>query len=452
MSDRTRGLLIGVLSVVAAAAAIFFCMKQEVLWVLVPIPGLVGIMYHVLNLQPRYDNRVSVADLYRQFLAAFHARWATGAATAPEVSEDAAEDLSSHQPKFSSTLWAAALLTAVLAIPAAVSGGGIDLTFSGDTETAAAAGTQARRGLFATPKELSSEATGLVFAGLGVYALIILRMVGRLNSGSLHARFMITAALRATIAQVLGYFAGAANYFSEIPTIGNTAYFLIGLFYPLFVEQLRDKAVALFTREKPVTVPMDVKMIDGISDDEVEILTELGITDVQHVAASDPAVLSVRSLYPFERVVDWINQAMLIRRYRENIAALRKLNVRGIVDWIPLMDPIVRNTGDKSDSEAMLGYIATSVGEPVEVVRVFGRATYNDYKANLLWSLCQHRLETAATASAVVAAAASPTPMIQISGGQAETTRTVVPSGEAGSQPGAATTGTEPAAPGSSSS
>ncbi|HEY0158694.1 MAG TPA: hypothetical protein VGF28_15530 [Thermoanaerobaculia bacterium] len=408
MSDRTRGLLIGVLSVAAAATAIFFCIRQEVLWVLVPIPALVGIMYHVLNLQPRYDNRMSVADLYRQFLTAFHKRWSRGHA-APEVSEDAAEDLSSHQPKFSSTLWAAALLTAVLAIPAAVSGGGIDLTFSGDVEAAAAKAVEGRRGLLATPKELSSEATGLVFAGLGVYALIVLRMIGRLNSGSLHARFMITAALRATIAQVLGYFAGAANYFSEFPAVGNTAYFLIGLFYPLFVEQLRDKAIQLFTRKQPVTEPLDVTMIDGIGDDVVEILTELGITDVQHVAASDPAVLSVRSLYPFERVVDWINQAMLIRRFRANVAELRKLNVRGITDWIPLMEPIVNDTAQKDDSQAMLGYIATATGEPVEVVRVFGRATYHDYKTNLLWSLCQHRLELSAPATAE----ASP-PMVHI--------------------------------------
>jgi hypothetical protein len=425
MSDRTRGLLIGVLSVVASAAAIFFCIRQEVLWVLVPIPGLVGIMYHVLNLQPRYDNRMSVADLYRQFLAGFHARWARGTAAAPEVSEDAAEDLSSHQPKFSSTLWAAALLTAILAIPAAVSGGGIDLTFMGDTAAAAA---QPKRGILVAPKELSSEATGLVFAGLGVYALIILRMIGRLNSGSLHARFMVTASLRATIAQVLGYFAGAANFFADIPTVGNTAYFLIGLFYPLFVEHLRDKAIGLFQRKQPVTQPMDVKMIDGISDDEVEILTELGISDVQHVAASDPAVLSVRSLYPFERVVDWINQAMLIRRFRENVGELRKLNMRVVTDWIPLMDPIVNNTAEKADAEAVLGYIATAVGEPVEVVRVFGRGVYNDYKTNLLWSLAQHRLETYATPSVSTVVAATPAPMISIGGEASAQPTTTAPS------------------------
>lgn len=382
--ERWRGLAIGVLSVAAAAGAIYLCTLQEVLWVLVPIPGLVGIMYHVLNLQPRYDNRKGAADLYRDFRVAFHEQWQSGSGSVPDVSEDTSEDLSAHQPKFSSTLWAAALLTAVLAIPAAISGGGVDLTLPSDAEPAAA-GIQ----------RLSHEATGLVFAGLGVYALIVLRMVGRLNSGSLHARFMITAALRATIAQVLGFFAGAVNFFSDLPGIGNTAYFLIGLFYPLFVEHLRDKAIEVFSRKKPVTEALDVKLIDGVDDDVAEIFTELSVTDVQHVAASDPAVLTMRSLYPFERIVDWINQAMLIGRFRERIADLRKFNIRGIVDWIPLMEPIVKGTNGRADAEAVLAQIATAVGEPVEAVRMFGRATYNDYKVNLLWRLWQRRLETA---------------------------------------------------------
>jgi hypothetical protein len=400
MSEKLRGLAIGALSVIGAVVSIYACMQQKVLWVLVPIPALVGIMYHLLNLQPRFDNRVSVAELYRAFLAAFHARWAS-TSPAPEVSEEAGDDLSSHQPKFSSTLWAAALLTSVLAIPAAVSGGGVDLTVSGDT---VAAGSRVHA--------LSSEATGLVFAGLGVYALIILRMIGRLNAGTLHARFMISAALRATIAMVLGYFAGAANYFSDIPTIGNTAYFLIGLFYPLFVEQLRDKAVQLFTRKKAVTEALDVKLIDGIDDDVAEILTELGVTDVQHVAASDPAVLSVRSLYPFERVVDWINQAMLIRRFRENIAVLRTMNIRGISDFIPLMEPMVNNGMYRADTEAVLAKLATETSEPVEALRIFGRATYTDYKANLLWRLCQHRIDVA-----VVQELASSAPKVEVTTG-----------------------------------
>jgi hypothetical protein len=109
-------------------------------------------------------------------------------------------------------------------------------------------------------------------------------------------------------------------------------------------------------------------------------------------------VLTLRSLYPFERVVDWINQAMLIRRFGDKIAALRQLKMRGIVDWIPLMQPIVENTASAADAHVVLGKIAEATAEPVEAIRIFGFAAYGDYKTNLFWSLWQHRKDVAAAA------------------------------------------------------
>jgi hypothetical protein len=376
-SEKWRGVLIGSVSVVVSAAAVYFCHAGKVLWVLAPLPGLVGVMYHLLNLQPRYANRVSVAELYRTFVKTFNERWGMVAAL-PSVSEDEAEDLSAHEPKFSSTLWAAALLTAVLMIPAAVSGGGLNLAFV--PKTAAANATA-----------LPEAEKGLVLAGLGVYALIVLRTIGRLNAGALHARFMITAALRATVAQVLGLFAGATSFFSDSARGGGVAYFLIGLFYPLFVETLRDEAITLFRRKKEITNPKSTRMIEGIDDDVADILTELSVTDVQNVASSDPAVLTVRSLYPFQRVTDWINQALLIDRFGDSIASLRALHIRGIVDFIPLMDAIVNDTAQAATSRATLQEIAKLPGETLDTVTNFAAAAYENYKVNLLWQLSQHR-------------------------------------------------------------
>jgi hypothetical protein len=373
MGDRTRSTLIVLFSIAAFGVSIYACLQHRVLWVLAPLPGLVGLLYHVLSLQARYQNRANIAEQYRQFLADFHRSWGRPSPST-EVSEDGAEDYSSHQPKFSSTFWAAAVLTAVLAIPAAVSHGGYLLI----------------------ENKLTGGEEGLVFAGLGVYALIVLRTIGRLNSGQLHARFMMTAAMRATVALTLGYFVGLTQYFKELHSIAE---FLVGLFYPLFVESLQDKAIELFSRKKPVTDPKEVQMIDGIDDDVADILEELGITDVQHVASSDPAVLTLRSLYPFERVIDWINQAMLIRRFGDKIVALRQLKVRGIVDWIPIMQPIVENTASAADAQVVLAKIAEATEEPPEAIRLFGFAAYGDYKTNLFWSLWQHRKDVAAAAA-----------------------------------------------------
>jgi hypothetical protein len=171
------------------------------------------------------------------------------------------------------------------------------------------------------------------------------------------------------------------------------------VFYPLFVESLKDKAVELFSRKKAVTEPKELQLIDGIDDDGADILVELGLDDVQHMAAADPAVLTLRSLYPFEQVVDWINQAMLIRRFGNRIAKLREMEIRGIVDWIPLMQPVVDKTEQAADAQVVLQKIADATSESVEAIRLFGYATYSDYKANLLWSLCQHRKDSFAAAA-----------------------------------------------------
>ena len=145
--------------------------------------GLVGLLYHVLSLSARYQDRANVASQYRQFLADFHRAW--GRPSPPtEVNENGPDDFAPHQPKFSQTFWAAAVLTAVLCIPAAVSRGGL-LLIDG---------------------KLAGGEEGLVYAGLGVYTLIVLRTIGRLNSGQLHARFLLTAAMRATVTLMLGYF------------------------------------------------------------------------------------------------------------------------------------------------------------------------------------------------------------------------------------------------------
>ena len=376
MADKFRSVLIVIFSLAATGVAIYACLLHRVLWVLVPLPGLVGLLYHVLSLSARYQDRANVAAQYRQFLADFHRAW--GRPSPPvEVNENGPDDFAPHQPKFSQTFWAAAVLTAVLCIPAAVSRGGL-LLIDG---------------------KLAGGEEGLVYAGLGVYTLIVLRTIGRLNSGQLHARFLLTAAMRATVALMLGYFVGLTKYFPEAHTYAE---FMVGLFYPLFVESLQDKAVELFSRKKPVTEPKELQLIDGIDDDTADILTELSLTDVQHMASADPAVLTLRSLYPFERVVDWINQAMLIRRFGDRIAKLRELEIRGIVDWIPLMQPIAENTARAADAQVVLQKIADATGESIEAIRMFGYATYGDYKANLFWRLWQHQKDSnAAVADAV---------------------------------------------------
>jgi hypothetical protein len=395
--NRTvREVFVAIASILGAAAAVWVCTEGQVLWALVPIPAAIGLAYHFLNLSSRFASRRSVVEEYRTFSASFDRTW-SGRDNPPKVSEDLADDLDAHAPTLGGMIWGASLLTAVFAIPAVVSHGGL-LLLSG--------------------AKLDESLRGLVYAGLGVWCLIVFRTIGRINAGGLNARFLVTASLRAAVAMMLGYFAGAVSYFKDVQIVGGTAYFLVGLTYSMFYDSLIDKAYKLFGREKPVTKELPLKMIDGVDDDTADILTELNIASVQQVATSDPGVLTVRSLYPFTRVVDFIDQAILITYVREDIVTLRKYGVRGSIDFVSMLEPVIKNTADKEIVQKALAEIAGKIGIPYESFYAMGLSIYYDYRVNLLTRLWQHTLQeegyTAARAAGTTTAPPAETDRIPI--------------------------------------
>lgn len=416
LSRPFREALVGIAGIVLAALALWVCVQGQYLWALVPIPAAVGLAYHLLNLSSRFASRASVVEEYRAFSASFDRAW-SGSDNPAKVSEDLADDVQSHAPTLASMIWAASLLTTVFAIPVIVSHGGTRLLPSGpklssastsiDKASAALAAAtpavdEAKKSLAAAKTSLTeangllSEAQrGLVFAGLGVWVLIVFRTIGRINAGGLNARFLVTASLRAAVAMMLGYFAGATEYFKDMEVVGPTAYFLVGIAYPMFYDSLVDRAYKLFGREKPVTKELPLKMIDGVDDDTADILTELNIASVQHVATSDPGVLTCRSLFPFGRVVDFIDQAILITYVREGIVNCRNYGVRGAIDFVSVMEPIVKNTSSRDEAEKTLAAIAESLTPKLtfEELYTLGLSIYYDYRVNLMTRLWQHSVQ-----------------------------------------------------------
>ncbi|HKO56222.1 MAG TPA: hypothetical protein VJ276_10115 [Thermoanaerobaculia bacterium] len=375
-----REVAVVIASIAMSAAAIYFCVRQQVMWVLTPLPALLGIVYHLVNLAPRYDNRRALFDSYKRFVERFELNW-SGALSVddlPRVSEDLAEDPSLHQPKLSATLWGAAVLTAVFSIPAAVGGGGLDMT-----------------------KNLSDAGRGLVYAGLGVYAWVLIMMVGRINSGGMSARFMITASIRSAVAMVLGYAVGATGLIKSDFLAGNAVYFLTGLFYPMALDYLKATARKVFHQKEPVTKSLPLEMVDGVDDVVADVLTELGVWEVQHLATADPGILTVRSLFSFSRVTDWIDQAILIVYVREKIVDLRALGIRGATDIVSLMKSARSSDAAKRQEAAnTLTKMAAALGVEQHVVDVMAGTIVDDYKVNLLADLSQHEYEHEGTPSA----------------------------------------------------
>src|SRR5204862_4905198 len=115
ISRSRREWFVAIGSFFIAAAAIYVCFLNRVLWVLVPIPAAIGLMYHLLNLSSRFNSRRSVVEEYRVFTTNFDKTW-SGRDNPEKVSEDLSDDLDSHAPTLAAMLWAASLLTSIFAI------------------------------------------------------------------------------------------------------------------------------------------------------------------------------------------------------------------------------------------------------------------------------------------------------------------------------------------------
>src|ERR1044071_10223263 len=155
MIDKNRTLrevFVAVASILGTAAAVWVCTQGQVLWALVPIPAAIGLAYHFLNLSTRYMSQRAVVEEYRT-----------------KMSSDFADDLDAHAPTLAGMVWAASLLTAVFAIPAVVSHGGL-LLLSGAEKPDEALG-------------------GLAFSGLGGGGLIVFRTLRRVHARGPHAPF-----------------------------------------------------------------------------------------------------------------------------------------------------------------------------------------------------------------------------------------------------------------------
>ncbi|HEX7136695.1 MAG TPA: hypothetical protein VF219_02565 [Vicinamibacterales bacterium] len=148
---------------------------------------------------------------------------------------------------------------------------------------------------------------GFIFAALGAFVSVMWRMINRINANALTSRFMFTAALRATIAMAVGMVVAQVDLFGlkngdAASTFKAALFFLIGLFTDWALTAIRTRARSVFNQPNSPCDQLPLCFIDGLDDGVIDILDELGIWDVQHLATSEPDELTIRTLYPFNRI------------------------------------------------------------------------------------------------------------------------------------------------------
>ncbi|MDA0998511.1 MAG: hypothetical protein O2944_09930 [Proteobacteria bacterium] len=116
---------------------------------------------------------------------------------------------------------------------------------------------------------------------------------------------------------------------------------------------------------KAALEPQRLVSLEGISRQELERLSDEGITTIQHLAFENPIRLHFATSYPMARVIDWIDQAYL-RLYvdKENVEKLKKCGMRGAIE-LGEMDEYLKKLETDAERDDFLKKIAahTSLDE-----------------------------------------------------------------------------------------
>jgi hypothetical protein len=255
---------------------------------------------------------------------------------------------------------------------------------------------------------------GLAFAGYGVYVYTLLLIIHRMQAAALSSEFLLAATLRALITLVLGFVAGQTELIQALGTDNQSRflYFIMGAFPSWALQALRRRVHSIFQPTVPSQEALPLEYVDGVNDRISERLEELGISDIQHLASADPGELTLRTLYPLARSIDWVDQAILVTHLRDKIGAARQMGVRGAIDmrelyqearWHPgeglteartasarlgsaseLLDPSQR-------ARTLLQDLATRSGLPLQALYNIGSRLSEDYQVDFLAYLRNRR-------------------------------------------------------------
>ena len=358
------------------------------------LPGAIGISFHIVTATTRRQKGYESIHLYYAFRASREQARKQERAI-PSVDQAASDPLGA--------ISASLFLTGIFLLIAIFAG------FEAD----------AQRGV------AYNGVQGMMYAGLGAYVAVLYYMVARLYANALSSRFLLTSSLRTASAVVIGWVFGIvgvsalvepaqAGAASTGALASNGVLFLMGLFHNSAIEMLRTRALKIFGKSEQDDDEVALTAIEGIDLTTADLLAEYGVGSVQHLATAEPGELCDRTLLPLDRILDWIDQAMLIRYLRKNISISRPMGIRGAIN----LALVHMHTDQKPDGDQakLLASLAEKVGMPFAAIDAIGREMRNEYMVGLIYELQQGRPFPAATTAAAPPSVASvvPAPMIQI--------------------------------------
>jgi hypothetical protein len=317
------------------------------------VPGVLAIVYHLVTVVQRRTQNQQVVDAYYA--------WLDGRSRAHQQGLKRLDDVFSGPVSANA---ATVLLVAVFLFVAVMAG------YSGTKD-----GLQ-----------------GIVYAGLGAYISVLYFMVSRLYASALSSRFLMSSAIGSASAVVMGWVFAmvSTNVFGPDAKSLNLpmVLFLTGLFHKWAFDALRRRARTLFGQPNPDTTELPINSIEGIDDVHADLLTEYGVSTVQHLATAEPGELCERTLLPLDRIAEWMDQAILIMCLNKNVAAARSLGIRGAIDLILIYNEAEPAGGPMSK---LLDSLGEKITMPRASIDAIARKLRDDYTVGLVFALREGR-------------------------------------------------------------
>jgi len=327
---------------------------SEIFLFLAFVPGVVAVVYHLVTVRERRDQNLLDVSLYYKWLCTRPVKRAQqGATRIPSAT---------HGPTSANA--ATLLLTAVFLFVAIVA---------------------AYTNWIGTPR------AGIVYAGLGAYTSILYFMVSRLYASALSSRFLMSSAIGSASAVVMGWVFGSIglSVMAIDPKSFNlaTVLFLTGLFHKWAFDALRRRARKLFGQPEPETVELPINAIEGVDDVHADLLSEYGVSTVQHLAIAEPGELFERTMLPLDRITDWIDQAILVSYLKTNIVFARVLGIRGANDLVIIYRRAAVEPAPGGAMSKLLDSLAEKASMPRAAIDAIAIRLGADYTVALLFEL-----------------------------------------------------------------
>lgn len=237
---------------------------------------------------------------------------------------------------------------------------------------------------------LGSVSRDVDLTTFGALIYTLSQMIYRIASGALFGRFFFISALRCAVAVVLVSAlissGGSRTLFSDASQ--SLVAFLIGLFPLSALQVVARKAESVFHPSEPGEEPVSVGFVEGIDGAVQDRLAEMGITEIQHLATTDPFELALLTFSPVDRTLDWVDQAILIQSVKRKITAFREAGIRSAVE----LKVIYHRLGDGSAAEsvkALFSQLAKRCEMSDEAMLQLARNISEDRIVTSLWKAWQ---------------------------------------------------------------